>query len=299
VVDARNVIGHLRLLEGAAFAERRSSAYKYRLLATVVNLGCTAGAAMAGTSTIGLICAIAHERIDLRAALRHDRQLEIGGFGFDEGSLDGRAVVLAEAGIGKVNTAAVATLLVARFGAGTLVFSGVAGGLDPELAIGDVVVATRAIQHDCGVIENEHLQPYQAGHIPFFNPTPELGYAVEPDLLARVRARLEGLELAPLSAAAGGSGRPPKLVYGTILAGDQFIHCEATRERLHREFEAQAVAMEGAALAQVAGRLGVPWLEIRALSDLAGKDSRFDFAQFGEEVARSSALILRRLLPVL
>ena len=108
-----------------------------------------------------------------------------------------------------------------------------------------------------------------------------------------MRARLEALELAPLSAAAGGEGRRPRLVYGTILAGDQFIHCEATRERLHREFQAQAVAMEGAALAQVAERLGVPWLEIRALSDLAGADSRFDFAKFVEEVAQSSALILQ------
>ena len=57
--------------------------------------------------------------------------------------------------------------------------------------------------------------------------------------------------------------------------------------------------MEGGALAQVAERLGLPWLEIRALSDLAGAQSRFDFAAFVDEVAASSAMILRRLLPVL
>ena len=57
--------------------------------------------------------------------------------------------------------------------------------------------------------------------------------------------------------------------------------------------------MEGGALAQVAGHFGVPWLEIRALSDLAGKDSRFDFARFVEEVAQTSARILRQLLPIL
>jgi adenosylhomocysteine nucleosidase len=250
-------------------------------------------------SPIGLICAIPQELADLRADLEHDDRVRIGGFDLDQGRLDGRPVVLAQAGMGKVNTATVATLLAVRFGARTLVFSGVAGGLDPELAIGDVVIAERAVQHDAGVIEEGRLHPYQAGHIPFFNPTHELGYAVAPDLLARARASLEGLDLPPLSGAAGGSGRPPKLIYGTILTGDQFIHCEATRERLQREFEAQAVAMEGAALAQVAERLGVPWLEIRALSDLAGKDSRFDFAKFVAEVARSSALILRRLLPVL
>ena len=254
---------------------------------------------MAGTAPIGLICAIPQERIDLRADLEHDQQRAIGSFGFDLGRLDGHPVVLAEAGIGKVNTAAVATLLAARFHARVLVFSGVAGGLDPALAIGDLVIATRAIQHDCGVIENERLHPYQAGHVPFFNPTRELGYAVEPEMLARVQCRLEGLALPPLSPEAGGEGRRPKLVYGTILAGDQYIHCEVTRERLHREFQAQAVAMEGGALAQVGERLGVPWLEIRALSDLAGKDSRFDFAAFVSEVATSSAKVLRRLLPVL
>jgi adenosylhomocysteine nucleosidase len=255
---------------------------------------------MASRGPIGLICAIPQELAELRAALEHDQRFEVGAFGFDLGRLDEQGVVLAEAGIGKVNTAAVATLLGARFHARILVFSGVAGGLDPELAIGDVVIATRALQHDCGVIENERLHPYQAGHVPFFNPTHELGYGVDPELLARVQERLAGLTLPPLSAAAaGGEGRRPGLVYGTILAGDQFIHCEATRERLHREFQAQAVAMEGGALAQVAGRLDLPWLEIRALSDLAGAQSRFDFAAFVDEVAASSAMILRRLLPVL
>jgi adenosylhomocysteine nucleosidase len=254
---------------------------------------------MASRGPIGLICAIPQELFELRAALDHDQRVEIGAFGFDLGRLDEQPVVLAEAGIGKVNTAAVATLLAARFHARNLVFSGVAGGLDPELAIGDVVIATRALQHDCGVIENEKLHPYQAGHVPFFNPTRELGYEVEQALLARVRDRLGALTLPPLSAAAGGQGRRPRLIYGTILAGDQFIHCEATRERLHREFQAQAVAMEGGALAQVAARLGLPWLEIRALSDLAGAQSGFDFAAFVDEVAASSAMILRRLLPVL
>jgi adenosylhomocysteine nucleosidase len=254
---------------------------------------------MASPGPIGLICAIPQELLELRAALEHDQRAQAGAFAFDLGRLDEQAVVLAEAGIGKVNTAAVATLLAARFHARILVFSGVAGGLDPQLAIGDVVIATRALQHDCGVIENERLHPYQAGHVPFFNPTRELGYGADPDLLARVQGRLEGLALPPLSAAAGGEGRRPSLVYGTILAGDQFIHCEATRERLHREFQAQAVAMEGGALAQVAERLGLPWLEIRALSDLAGAESRFDFAAFVDEVAASSAMILRRLLPVL
>jgi adenosylhomocysteine nucleosidase len=248
---------------------------------------------------IGVICAIPQELSHLQEALAHDRAEEIAGFCFDHGTLDGGGVVVAEAGIGKVNTATVATLLATRFAARTIVFTGVAGGLDPALAIGDVVIGKRAIQHDAGVIEEGRLHPYQAGHVPFFNPTDRFGYACEPRLLERVSARVRDLALSPLSREAGGPGRPPQLVFGTILAGDQFINCEATRERLHRDFEAHAVAMEGGALAQVAERFGVPWLEIRALSDLAGKESRFDFAAFVDQVAASSFAVLRRILPAL
>jgi adenosylhomocysteine nucleosidase len=251
------------------------------------------------TGTLGIIAAIPQELQHLRQVLEQDRVSHVGGFRFDHGVLAGRDLVVAEAGIGKVNTAMVATLLVSGFGVDLLVFSGVAGGLDPALTIGDLVIAERAIQHDAGVIEDGRLRAYQAGHVPFFNPTDQLGYQADPALLSSIRAALEGLELPPLSGAAGGEGRPPNLAYGTILAGDQYIHCEATRERLHRDFGGTAVAMEGAAMAQVAERAGVQWLEIRALSDLAGKDSRFDFAAFVDQVAASSFVVLQRLLPVL
>ena len=248
---------------------------------------------------IGVICAIPQERVDLKAALDHQRSIDIAGLAFDVGMLDGRSVVLAEAGIGKVNVTVVATLLASHFSSKCLIFSGVAGGLDPALGIGDLVIADQAVQHDCGVIEDEKLRPYQAGHVPFFNPIDRLGYSIDPALLERVTSALEHVSLPPLSADAGGAGRPAKLVYGTVLAGDQYIHCEATRERLHREFDAKAVAMEGGAMAQVAERFDLSWLEIRALSDLAGASSRFDFAKFVDEVAVRSAIVLRQILPVL
>jgi adenosylhomocysteine nucleosidase len=149
------------------------------------------------------------------------------------------------------------------------------------------------------VIEDGRLLTYQAGHVPFFNPTDRLGYLADPELLARVKEQLRGVALPPLSRAAGGHDQPPRIVYGTILSGDQYLHCEATRERLHRELGGLAIEMEGGALGQVCEAFGIPWLDIRALSDLAGRDSRFDFMAFVDEVAASSAMILRRVLPVL
>ncbi len=249
--------------------------------------------------TIGLICAIPQELAHLRDALQDIRTVVLAHTAFDLGLLDGHEVVLVGAGIGKVNTALVATLLADRFGCRLIVFSGVAGGLDPDLRIGDVVIADRTVQHDAGVIEGERLSTYQAGHVPFFNPTDRIGYPIDDPLLARLRTRLQGFVLPPLSGAAGGVGAPPRIVFGAILSGDQYIHCEATRERLFGELGGAAVEMEGGALGQVAEAFGIPFLDIRALSDLAGRDSRFDFAAFVSEVAGSSALILRHLLPVL
>lgn len=249
--------------------------------------------------TIGLICAIPQELAHLRDAMDGPETLAVGHARFDRGRLDGHEVVLAGAGIGKVNTALVATLLADRFGCRLVVFSGVAGGLDPALDIGDVVIADRTVQHDAGVVEDGRLATYQAGHVPFFNPTDRLGYPVEPALVERLRRRLEGFALPPLSRRAGGGGRPPRIVFGTILSGDQYVHCETTRERLFAELGGAAVEMEGGALGQVAEAFGIPYLDIRALSDLAGQDSRFDFAAFVEEAAGSSAAILRHLLPVL
>lgn len=249
--------------------------------------------------TIGLICAIPQELAHLQAALASSGSEQVGGVRFVRGRLDDHEVVLVGAGIGKVNTAQVATLLADRFGCRLIVFSGVAGGLDPALHIGDVVIADRTVQHDAGVIEDERIATYQAGHVPFFNPTDRLGYPVDPALIERLRARLAGFSLPPLSHAAGGEGAPPRIVFGTILSGDQYVHCEATRQRLFRELGGAAVEMEGGALGQVAEAFGIPFLDIRALSDLAGKDSRFDFAAFVSEVAGASAAILRHLLPVL
>jgi adenosylhomocysteine nucleosidase len=248
---------------------------------------------------IGLICAIPQELGHLRRDLTGIRNEVRGQIGFDCGTLDDCEVVIAGSGMGKVNAATVATLLADRFGCRTIVFSGVAGGLDPALSIGDVVIADRVIHHDAGVIDADGLQTYQPGHVPFINPTERFGYPVDPQLLVRVKDRLGGMSLARLSSAAGGGERAPQIEYGTILSGDQFLHSESTRVRLHEEFGGLAVEMEGGAVAQTCETFGLPWLVIRALSDLAGRGSPMDFTTYVEEVAASSAAILRRILPVL
>jgi adenosylhomocysteine nucleosidase len=237
--------------------------------------------------TIGLICAVPQELAALQSALTETHAEALAHTRFIAGVLDGHEVVLAGSGMGKVNAAIVTTLLADRFGCRTIVFSGVAGGLDPALSIGDVVVADRIIQHDAGVLENEKIRPYQPGHAPIINPSDRLGYPVEPGLLDRVRQRLADISL------------PGQIVYGTVLTGDQYLNCDSTRAWLLSELGGRAIEMEGGAVAQVCEAFGVPWLVIRALSDLAGGNALFDFTAFVEQASATSATILRHLLPVL
>lgn len=236
---------------------------------------------------IGLICAIPQELTHLRCMLTDSHSQEAAHTVFVVGTIDGYDVVLASSGMGKVNAALVTTLLADRFGCRAVVFSGVAGGLDPRLVIGDIVVADFVIQHDAGVLEDERVRIYQPGYVPVINPTDRLGYPAGPGLLGRVKQQLAEISV------------PGQIVYGTVLSGDQYLNCEATRERLRNELGGQAVEMEGGSVAQVCEAFGIPWLVIRALSDLAGGTALFDFIAFVDQAAASSATILRRVLPVL
>jgi len=93
----------------------------------------------------------------------------------------------------------------------------------------------------------------------------------------------------------------PAVRFGAIATGDSFVNSERLRRRLHERFKAQAVEMEGGAVAQVARRWGddIPFVNVRCLSDLAGAESHLDFRAFLPVAARYASLVAHRLAPVI
>jgi len=240
-----------------------------------------------------IMSALVGELALLRERMSDSETIAFGGHGFHVGVLESREVVVTAAGIGKVNAAMVATLAFDHFQPRVAIFTGVAGAVDDSLSIGDVVVAEHVLHHDTGILEPEGFRVYQSGHVPFLNPTEELGYRPSDDLLDRVHRRLAHIGLSPVL------GEQPDVVFGTVATGDQFLESETERRRLYATLGAQAAEMEGAAVAQVARHFGVDHLVIRAMSDLAGSDSVLDFERFLDEVTVNSAEVVLAVLQVI
>jgi adenosylhomocysteine nucleosidase len=245
----------------------------------------------------GIVSALPEEMGNLGLALDQGDVVEIAGFHFRHGRIDGHHVLLTEAGVGKVAAAVVGSLLLDRFGCRGLIFSGVAGGLDPGLSIGDIVIAAELVQHDYGAVVGGRLKPFRPGTAPIGEARESPPFVMSPGLQRAIADHIAGFALPPF--AAGNATRPGRVLLGRVLSGDQFVNCALTRDRLHADFGGQAVEMEGAALAQVAERFGVPCIVVRCLSDLAGGESHVDFATFLPAAAAAAAAVVRRLIPVI
>lgn len=222
---------------------------------------------------IGILGAMESE---VAAATRMFGTGEIVSFGphtFYRTTYSGRELLIGESGVGKVNAALAAQALL-HLGANTLLFTGVAGGVQPGLEPGALVLSTRAVQHDVDVT----ALGYEAGEIPgtgtFFTADAEL--------------------LKHATSAAATIGETAH--HGVIASGDTFVASQAGAERLQRVFQAACTEMEGAAVAQVASQWGVPFLIIRALSDSADGEAATDFRAFTLFAADRSAKLLAALV---
>jgi adenosylhomocysteine nucleosidase len=221
---------------------------------------------------IGLL-AVGHESRPLLAKMQVETKTRHGMATFYQGSYLGKKVVLVKTAMGKVNAAMAAQMLIDLFDAAPLILSGTAGAIAPEVKVGDVVIGAKIIPHDAGIYLSEEFKfcgvmasdgQGQQGWVRAFQADPLM-----------VQAALSAGQ--NLFRSRGFRKRPPVVRVGTIVTGDQVISSQERKKWLHKTFEALAVEMEGAAVAQVAAANERPWLVVRAISDQADASAGFDF----------------------
>ncbi len=190
------------------------------------------------------------------------------------GALD---LVVAYSKIGKVFSALTAATMIEKFGVRRMIFSGVAGAINPELHIGDLIAATKLCQHDLDITAFGH--PY--------------GYVPEGKVFVEADPHL--LEIAHRAAHEKGV----KLKHGIVATGDQFVADPERKKWIGETFGADALEMEGAAVAVVCDAMKVPFFVLRAISDAADMDAGFDFDTFLQSSSARSAEFLFAMLDVL
>ncbi|WP_415884770.1 5'-methylthioadenosine/S-adenosylhomocysteine nucleosidase [Neptuniibacter sp. QD37_6] len=222
-----------------------------------------------GNIRIGIIGAMDEEVELLKAALEEREDHEIAGYLLFTGKLHGHDIVLLKSGIGKVNAAIGTTILLQAFKPDCVINTGSAGGYDPELNVGDIVISSEVRHHDVDLT----VFGYEYGQVPrqpaAFTPDATLAKVAE-----RCVERMDGM----------------KTTRGLICTGDQFMNDPDRVERKRKLFpEMKAVEMEAAAIAQTCHQFNTPFIVIRALSDIAGKESGVSFDQFLVTAAKHSA----------
>ncbi len=180
---------------------------------------------------------------------------------------EGHNLVIAYSKIGKVFSSLSATIMIERFNAEVLLFSGVAGAINPSLKIGDLIMASSLVQHDVDITAFGH--PY--GFIP------ESSVMIESDVKLRAIAKNVASRLGV------------ELDEGIIATGDQFVASSEKKDFIKDTFGADALEMEGASVASVCSNLGVPFFILRSISDSADGAAEVDFDTFLASSASVSA----------
>ncbi len=201
-------------------------------------------------------------------------EVEYGGNIYHEAKYRDLDIVVAYSKIGKVFASLTASTMIEKFGCDILLFSGVAGAINRDLKIGDLIYATKLCQHDLDITAFGH--PY--------------GYVPEGKVYVEPSSRL--IDIAKEVA----KEREIELKGGVVATGDQFIADEKKKEWIKETFDADAIEMEGASVAVVCDSLGVPFFVLRAISDAADMDAAFNFDEFLKHSSKVSSSFIVNML---
>ncbi len=227
---------------------------------------------------IGIIGAMEDEVAQLKKSMEIEETTEVASLSFCRGKLSGREVVVVRSGIGKVNAAICTQILVDQFRVDVIINTGIAGSLDAEIDIGDIVISTDAVEHDM----DASIFGDPIGQIPqmdtFSFPADE--------------------SLVKLAKEVNEKANPDVHTWiGRVVSGDQFVSSGEKKEQLIRVFDAKCTEMEGAAIAHAAYLNKISCVIIRAISDKADNSAVVDYPAFEAAAIRHSVRLIEALVP--
>ena len=226
---------------------------------------------------IGIIGAMEDEVAQLKKNMEIEETTEVASLSFCRGKLSGREVVVVRSGIGKVNAAICTQILVDQFHVDVIINTGIAGSLDAEIDIGDIVISTDAVEHDM----DASIFGDPIGQIPqmdtFSFPADE--------------------SLVKLAKEVNEKANPDVHTWiGRVVSGDQFVSSGEKKEQLIRVFDAKCTEMEGAAIAHAAYLKKISCVIIRAISDKADNSAVVDYPAFEAAAIRHSVRLIEALV---
>ena len=227
--------------------------------------------------TIGIIGAMEVEVAILKEKMEDVRIIKKASMDFYEGILAGKKVVVVRSGIGKVNAGICAQILADVFSVDAIINTGIAGSLNKNINIGDIVLSTDVVQHDMDATGFG----YRKGQIPqmpvfFFNADDNLR-RLAAEVCKEVNPEIQVFE-------------------GRIASGDQFVCDQDVKNRIVSEFSAYATEMEGAAIGQAAYLNEIPFLVVRAISDKADGSAQMDYSEFEKAAVDHSVRLTLNML---
>ena len=224
----------------------------------------------------GIIAAMEEEKRLLEEEMMIKKKTTVANWEFIEGTLVGKSIVLVQSGIGKVMSALAAGILIDRFGVDLVINTGSAGGFGTSLEIGDIVIGTELAYCDADVTAFNYVYGQMPGM--------PARFAMNQDFLPSIEQAIAKVDL--------------KSHTGLIVSSDSFIHTREQRTHILKHFpDVMASEMEGAAIAQACHAFGVPFIVIRAISDIPERGtSAVDFDTFIVQAGKRSAQMVHQLL---
>ncbi|CAH0536113.1 5'-methylthioadenosine/adenosylhomocysteine nucleosidase [Vibrio marisflavi] len=249
--------------------------------------------------TIGIISALPQEQVSLLTKIEDRKQLTPTVI---KGRIGNHTVIVTLSGMGKVNASSTAQMLISQYNIDAILFSGVAGGLNPDYKVGDVVIASKAFQHDFGYA-GESFVMRAVGHLPEIglgsesaDPNIDLSQFWTKKALDNIKQHASICSESFSAVEVNNQHYHPKLfLNGTDATGDVFVANGELKSKL-QELGGDLVEMEGGAVAQVALNNKVPCMIIRAISDAADQQAEINFQTFFEQVASNNATLVAELV---